>query len=40
MVKFWGSIAEMTGNYFTGSLVLDYANLQETQKILKKNLLW
>ena len=38
VIKFWGSLAEMTGNYCTGRLVLDYADLRETQKILKKHL--
>ncbi|MGB3209323.1 MAG: YdcF family protein [Desulforhopalus sp.] len=38
-VKFWGSMLEMTGYYFTGQLVLDAPIIRKTQKVFKKNLL-
>jgi uncharacterized SAM-binding protein YcdF (DUF218 family) len=40
VIKFWGSVVEMTGYYFTDQLVLDAPNSRKIQMILKKNLLW
>jgi uncharacterized SAM-binding protein YcdF (DUF218 family) len=39
-IKFWGSIAELTGCSFTGKLVLDAPNAKKIQMFLKTNLLY
>ncbi len=39
VIKFWGSLIEMTGYYFTGHSMLDAPNSKKIQMVLKKNLL-
>ena len=40
VIKFWGSLVEMTGYYFTGKLVLDAPISKKIQKDFKKHSLW
>ncbi|MBA3014590.1 MAG: YdcF family protein [Desulfobulbaceae bacterium] len=39
MVKFWGSLAEMTGSMISGRLVLDVPYVFQTSQFLKKKML-
>ena len=39
IIKFWGSLVEMTGYYLTGDFVLDQSISKKLQKVFKKNFL-